>query len=183
VTEGGHIEDLLLWLLRHAKAVPDPPPGGTDHERQLAPRGRRDAAALGLRLAARDLGFGDAEQPQLLLSSTAARTTETADSVAAALGVPVDRRVRLYYGSPTDVVAEVRTVGDAVRSLMVVGHNPATHSLALELLSDDDGAGRAALSSFPTCAVALFRTGIAHWRDLAPGGATLEGFARPPYGK
>ena len=37
----------ILWLLRHAKAVTDPPPGGSDFDRVLAPRGRRDAAALG----------------------------------------------------------------------------------------------------------------------------------------
>ena len=30
-----------LWLLRHAKAVTDPPPGGSDFDRVLAPRGRR----------------------------------------------------------------------------------------------------------------------------------------------
>jgi len=64
---------------------------------------------------------------------------------------------------------------------MVVGHNPATHSLALELLEEDDCAGRAQLASFPTCAVALFRTGVTRWRDLASGGATLAGFSRPPY--
>ena len=37
----------MLWLLRHAKTVTDPPPGGADFDRVLTPRGRRDAAALG----------------------------------------------------------------------------------------------------------------------------------------
>lgn len=177
----GHAEDILLWLLRHGKAAADPPAGGTDHDRPLAPRGRRDAAALGLRIRSGDLGFGAGATPQLLLASTAARTTETAERVAAAIGVPVDRRGRLYYGTTTDVLAEVRTLEDEVRSVMVVGHNPATHSLALELLSEDDDAGRAALGAFPTCAVALFQAGVTRWRDLAQGTATLEGFARPPY--
>jgi phosphohistidine phosphatase len=181
MTTGGHERDLLLWLVRHAKAAPDPPPGGSDHERLLAPRGRRDATALGVRLHAGDLGFGDEDRPELVLASTAARTTETAERVAAGLGVAVDRRRRLYYGSPTDVLAEVRTLDEEVRSVMVVGHNPATHSLALELLAGDDLAGRAALASFPTCAIALFRTGVTRWRDLALGAATLVGFACPPY--
>lgn len=181
MTTGGHPQDLVLWLLRHAKAAPDPPAGGTDHERPLAPRGRRDAAALGLRLRAGDLGLGDAAVPTLVLTSTAARTTETADKVAAALSVPIVRRRRLYYGSPKDLLAEVRAVDDALRSVMVVGHNPAIHSLALELLTEDDHAGRAALASFPTCAVALFRAGVTRWRDLAYGEATLAGFTCPPY--
>ena len=181
MTTGGDSEELLLWLVRHAKAVPDPPAGGTDHERLLAPRGRRDAAALGLRLRAGDLGFGDAALPGLVLASSAARTTETAEKVAAALGVPLDRRRSLYYGSPADVLSELRMLGESVRSVMVVGHNPATHELALALLAGDDRAGRAALASFPTCAIALLRAGVTRWCDLASGAATLAGFARPPY--
>lgn len=180
MTTGGQTGELSVWLLRHAKAAPDPPSGGTDHERHLAPRGRRVSAALGLRLGAGDLGFGADARPGLIVASSAARTTETAERVASAIGVPVDRRRRLYYGTPTDVVDELRGLDEAIRSVMVVGHNPTTHSLALELLDEDD-AGRAALGAFPTCAVALFGTGVTRWRELSLGAATLVGFARPPY--
>ena len=47
-----------LWLLRHAKAVTDPPPGGSDFDRVLAPRGRRDATALGRLFAGPGVGLG-----------------------------------------------------------------------------------------------------------------------------
>ena len=47
-----------LWLLRHAKTVTDPPPGGTDFDRVLAPRGRRDATALGRLFAGSGDGLG-----------------------------------------------------------------------------------------------------------------------------
>ena len=30
-----------LWLLRHAKTVTDPPPGGSDFDRVLAPRDKK----------------------------------------------------------------------------------------------------------------------------------------------
>jgi len=178
---GDHSGGLFVWLLRHAKAVPDVPVGGSDHDRPLAPRGRRDAAALGLRLRSGDLGFGADATPDLVLASTAARTSATAQAVASALGLPVERRQRLYYGSPTDVLDELRTLEDGPRAVMVVGHNPATHTLALELLAGDDEAGRAALDAFPTCAVVLLDAGVARWRDLAYGTATLVGFSRPPY--
>ncbi|MGH8988744.1 MAG: SixA phosphatase family protein, partial [Acidimicrobiales bacterium] len=181
VTASGQPEELHLWLLRHAKAMPEPPSGGDDHERRLAPSGRRDAAALGLRLRAGDLVPGDAAGPELALASSAARTAETAGEVAAALGIAVDLRHRLYYGSPDDVLAELRTLDDGVRAVMVVGHNPATHELACELLAREDRSGRAQLRSFPTCAVARFATGVARWRDLSYGSAVLVGFARPPY--
>ena len=51
-----------LWLLRHAKAVTDPPPGGSDFDRVLAPRGRRDATALGRLFAGHGEGLGPALQ-------------------------------------------------------------------------------------------------------------------------
>ena len=49
-----------LWLLRHAKTVTDPPPGGDDFDRVLAPRGRRDAKALGRLFAGAGEGLGPA---------------------------------------------------------------------------------------------------------------------------
>ena len=69
-----------LWLLRHAKAVTDPPPGGSDFDRVLAPRGRRDAAALGHLFAGRGQGLGPALKgvplPGVALVSPAARTAD-----------------------------------------------------------------------------------------------------------
>lgn len=169
----------LLWLLRHAKAATDPPSGGTDHERPLAPRGRRDAAALGQRLGS--LGFSAGELPETVLCSTATRTTETAERVVAGLDAAVALSRRLYYGAPSDLLAEVQMVDDAVRSVMVVGHNPATHELAVAMLADEDTTGRQELETFPTCALAVFRLPEPRWQDIEEGTATLAGFFTPPY--
>lgn len=173
---GGDPGVLTLWLLRHAKAEQLPPPGGEDHDRPLAPRGRRDAAALGRVLPS--LGH---PLPTVVLASTARRTLQTAEAATARLGVPLDRRRRLYYASAQDVLAELATVGEGAPSVMVVGHNPATHLLALALLHDEDAAGRGALSSFPTCALAVLVAPAARWADFGAGSATLAGFYRPPY--
>ncbi len=83
-TPGGR----TLWLLRHAKTVTDPPPGGADFDRVLAPRGRRDATALGRLFAGSGEGLGPAlkraPRPQVALVSPAARTAATAELVLAA---------------------------------------------------------------------------------------------------
>ena len=169
-------DSLTLWLLRHAKAATDPPPGGTDHERPLAPRGRRDAAALGERLGT--LGH---PLPEAVLTSTATRTVQTAEAVTASLGVTLDRRGTLYYGStPEDVLAELRSVPEGVGSVMVVGHNPTTHELAIDLVGGDELA-RVTLRAFPTCALAVYRLATARWEEVGAGLATLVGFYRPPY--
>lgn len=167
-----------LWLMRHAKAA-DAVPGGSDHDRGLTPRGRRDAAALGVRLASLELG--GLALPGAVLCSTATRTTETAAGVAGGLGVDVDRRRSLYYADPEGVLDEIRTAADDVASLMVVGHNPATHVLAVGLLAEDDP-DRGRLDRFPTCALAVFHLTATRWRDVGRDTAALAGFFTPPYG-
>ena len=81
----------FLWVLRHAKAVADPPAGGADYDRPLTGRGRHDAVDLGTRLAAGDGVFGldGVALPQVILSSSAARTYQTAELVLENMGVPV----------------------------------------------------------------------------------------------
>lgn len=166
---------MILWILRHAKAVPDPPDGKTDHERPLAPRGRRDADALGKRLA--EPGFGPAELPELVLCSTATRTVKTAQRALASFDrpPPVDYRRALYGASTEDVLDELRGVGDEYGSVMVVGHNPTAHDLVVSL---DREAGPKA---FPTCALAVFRLPVDRWRDIARGRGTLLGLYTPPF--
>ena len=76
-----------LWLLRHGKAASAAPRGGSDRDRPLTGRGRRDAAALGARLSGGVLlpGVEELPAPQLVVSSSAVRTRQTADLVAHAL--------------------------------------------------------------------------------------------------
>jgi phosphohistidine phosphatase len=178
-----------LWLLRHAKAVADPPPGGEDFDRVLAPRGRRDAEALGRLIGpgGKGLGLGKVRLPQVVLSSPAARTAATAELVLAGTGAtavpecPDD----LYSAGPDDVLARVRAVSDDVASVMVVGHNPTAHALAVGLLVREDRHGRdlVARRGFPTCALGVYRLDVAGWADVQGQCATLLGLFVPPFGK
>lgn len=166
---------MILWILRHAKAVADPPAGKTDHERPLAPRGRRDADALGKRLA--EPGFGPDELPDLVLCSTATRTVKTAQRALASLDhpPPVEYRRSLYGASTDEVLEELRGVEEGFGSVMVVGHNPTAHDLVVSL---DREAGP---KSFPTCAVAVFRFPVDRWSDVDRGSGALLGLYTPPF--
>jgi phosphohistidine phosphatase len=175
-----------LWVLRHAKTVTDPPKGKTDHERPLAPRGRRDADALAQRLGEGGdlLGLASVESPALVLCSTATRTRQTAERVLGAMAdpPPVDYRRSIYAASPEEVLREIGTVDDDVRSLMVVGHNPTFHILAAELARPTDRrARRFAEVGFPTTGLAIYRLPAKRWRDAALGTGTLLGLFYPPY--
>jgi len=158
-----------LWLLRHAKTVTDPPPGGTDFDRVLAPRGRRDATALAALFGTdgRGLGhsLGDAPLPELALVSPAARTVATAEMALAELEVRPEQRMvpDLYGAEPEDVVALLQTLSDAVTSVMVVGHDLATKR------------------GFPTCSLGVYVFAVDRWAVVKTRSATLAGLIIPPF--
>ena len=180
-----------VWLLRHGKAASDAPWGGSDRERPLTGRGRRDAAALGKRLADEDpvLGLEGVPPPQLVLCSAAVRTKQTADLIVKATGnrLPIDSFSSLY-GADADLVLQyLREIDEGVTSALVVGHNPTMYQLVWELLADrgeEDPAGdRAVLEAhgFPTCALAVLVLEVRAWEDVAPGCGRLAGLFKPPY--
>jgi phosphohistidine phosphatase len=178
-----------LWLLRHAKTVTQPPPGGSDFDRVLAPRGRRDARALGRLFAGEGQGLGPGlkgvPRPQVALVSPAARTRATAELVLAGMEDPPQRRFdeELYGADPEEVLAFVRTVPDDVGAVMVVGHNPTAQSLSQGLLSarDKKGLSAALRHGFPTCALGVYSFRVDHWADVAAGKAKLLALLGPPY--
>jgi phosphohistidine phosphatase len=173
-------EGRALWLLRHAKAVVDPPAGGGDHERPLSAKGRRDADALGRRLGDDADRFGLGAFPELVLCSTATRTRQTAERVLADLRrpPPVEYRRAIYEASPGDVVEQLHALDDAVGSVMVVGHNPTIEVLA-STLERTPKRGRPP-RALPTCALAVFQFDVA-WADVALGSARGVELFVPPF--
>ena len=155
-----------LLLLRHAKSSWDDPTLA-DHDRPLAARGRKAARLIGARLRT------DQTPVSLVLCSSAQRARETLDLVAPPGEIEIDDA--LYGASADDLLERVRQIAEDVDAVMLVGHNPAMHDLAVGLISD---AGEHAVGKFPTGALAtLAFTGS--WRSLAPGRAELVAFLKP----
>jgi phosphohistidine phosphatase len=166
--------DHRLLLLRHAKSSWDRLELA-DHDRPLAPRGRRAAAALGEHL--RQLPA----PPQLVLCSSAARTVETLQRIRFAL--PRDTKVEieegLYGADAGELLARVRRLPSNVARAMLIGHNPGIGDLALALAGHGDRTARASMAAkFPTGAVALLAIAEA-WPAVRPGVATLEQYWTP----
>jgi phosphohistidine phosphatase len=175
-----------LWILRHAKAAPEATWGGRDRDRPLTGRGRRDATALGRRLADEEppLGLTGLAAPALALCSAALRTVETAELVLGAGDdrVPLDAYASLYQAGPETVLTIVREVDEHAPSALVVGHNPTVYLVAWELLADGS-ADRDDLedAGFPTCGLAVLALSVDAWEDVAPGCGALVGLFAPPY--
>jgi phosphohistidine phosphatase len=166
-----------LILLRHAKSAwPD---GVADHERPLAPRGRRDAPAAGRWLRA------SGHVPDLVLCSTARRTRETWELAQEGLGASpaVTYVAQVYHATSAELLSLARQAAPETGTLLIVGHDPSVQRLTLEL-ADRQRSGEEAMAldrlaaKFPTAAIAVLAFAGA-WPDLAPGQARLAGFVRP----
>ena len=158
----------VLHLLRHAKSSWDDS-SLADHERPLAPRGLKASQRIAEHL--REAGIA----PELVLCSSALRTRQTLAALLPVLDGDVEIRLEdgLYGADVGEVLARVREVDEAVSSVLVIGHNPTLHELALLLSGRGD-----VLDRFPTGALASL--GVpAGWAELGESDARLEGFVVP----
>jgi phosphohistidine phosphatase len=161
-----------LYLLRHAKSSWGDPKLD-DHERPLAPRGKK-----GMKPMARFLRR-HAVHPSLVLCSSAKRARQTLERVLPSLGDGVTLEIDdgLYTFDAEVLLARLKRVPAAFHSVMVVGHNPAMQELALLLASSGEGLDRLGMK-FPTGAFAELDIPVA-WSRLRPGTAELLAFVRP----
>lgn len=168
-----------LMLLRHAKTEHNAP-SGRDRDRRLDERGHRDAAELGGWIGQHP------PFPDLVLVSPAVRakqTWELAWEMMKDRAPPplVEFPPELYAADPMQLLLSIRAACAAdPRQLMLVGHNPGMHELALALTGSGDAAARQALAdNLPTSGLALFEFAIKDWNDVAFRGGRLSAFVSP----
>lgn len=157
-----------LIVLRHAKA--EHAAGLADVERALTDKGRAQASAVGMLLAREGL------VPDYVICSAAKRTRQTWRLVAEALPtVPeVDVNTALYTADLDTVLERVSLVDPAVRTLLVVGHNPTMAQLAAAF-GDDTG-----YAHFPPASAAVIDLEV-DWLYAAPGTGTARTLERPSF--
>lgn len=161
-------------LLRHAKS--NWPAGVADRERPLAARGREAAPAMGRYLAEELL------LPDLVLISPARRTVETWELVRPMLPErpPSHVEPRIYEAAPDALLRVAQEAEPAVRTLLMVGHNPGFEEIAARLAGHGDRYAAARMAQkYPTCGLAVLDFSIEDWRDLAARGGRLERFVTP----
>ncbi len=158
-----------LILIRHAKAVPAEKTSVTDFDRNLTPRGRRDAEQVGqwLRNAVPAL--------ERIIASPSNRTRQTAELIASAWGSnqPVIEYNRALYLPTCDELLEVIWALDpAVNTVALVGHNPSISELLEELTGITH-------QPMPTCAVAVLAPETDSWIQLQHARCRLEHYRTP----
>ena len=154
-----------IYLLRHAKSSWEDV-GLADHDRPLAPRGRRAAKAIGRYLQDSSI------EPEFVLCSSARRAQETLERTGLAGRVEPE----LYGASADELLARLRHISPELRSVMLIGHNPGMQQLALLLARPGPEVDELAVK-FPTAALATLA--ISSWDSLGRGSAELTDFIRP----
>lgn len=168
-----------LMLLRHAKTEADAP-SGRDQDRRLDKRGCRDATEIG-RWIGQHPPF-----PDLVLVSDAIRAHQTWEIAWEAMKAltpepQIELMSELYGADPTQLLQIIHRASTTnPKVLMLIGHNPGMHELALTLADSDDSADHKALTdNLPTAGLAVFDFAINDWADVAFRRGRLVLFVTP----
>jgi phosphohistidine phosphatase len=163
-----------LLLLRHAKTE-RPEPGERDRDRRLTKRGREDAPLIGAYMARHGL------VPDLALVSPATRAEETWALVARALPTApkVVEEEGIYNAGRDKLIGIIRKARDA-HVLLVVGHNPGLHELAVSLIASGDVEARERVNEkLPTSGLVVIDHAFDDWSRLHPNAGRIERFVSP----
>ena len=163
-----------LILMRHAKTEPWTE-GIDDFARALTPVGHEAAETMAKAL--KDEGWS----PEKTVLSTARRTRETWGHLSAVFGTcDMVLEDDLYLAGERGI-ADIITDNDGASTLMIIGHNPGLHDLAISLLraagSADHQASIRISSKLPTGGVVMFEAD--EDGAFVPAHFKLQNFMKP----
>ncbi|WP_151702543.1 SixA phosphatase family protein [Nitrincola alkalilacustris] len=145
-----------LTLVRHAKSSWKHP-DLSDFERPLSTRGKRDLSGLAKRLSEQQ------PSPDLLLHSSALRTTATAERIIQTLDLADEQCLavpEMYESCYETLLNLIQSQADHFRHIMLVGHNPGLMDLGNYLTGEN-------ISHFPTSGVQFIQISVLEWREVA----------------
>jgi phosphohistidine phosphatase len=163
-----------LMLLRHAKTE-RAQPGERDRDRKLTKRGRNDAPVIGAYMTRHGL------VPDLALVSPATRAQETwmllADCFAK---TPKAVSEECIYNADPQRLMGLLAETEGAKSLVLVGHNPGLHDLAVQLIASGDVEARERIAEgLPTSGLVIIDLAFDDWSQLHPHSGRLERFISP----
>jgi phosphohistidine phosphatase len=166
---------LRIFLVRHAHAA-WALPGVRDFDRPLDDRGREEAARLAATMSV------NAFEPDMVYCSNARRCLETLGILQARSSVKlrIEHSDALYASSHDAYLDLIESKHDkAIRSIMIIGHNPMLEDTAQVLLQNDPATFETALGSgFPTAGLLILDCDT-RGSSAIKGGARFVGLLSP----
>ena len=144
-----------LLLMRHGKSSWKDTKKDEDKHRPLTKKGEKDAHKMSELLEEKGIF------PQVILTSTAMRTRETANVFLARCHgeitfIALDA---LYMAEPPAIIDALKTVPDQAEKVMLIGHNPGLETL-LQVLTGE-------VESLPTASAAYLELPIDSWSGIS----------------
>ncbi|WP_192351034.1 histidine phosphatase family protein [Algoriphagus sp. Y33] len=150
-----------IILVRHGKSAWNNS-NLSDHDRPLAVRGLNDVPKIGSRLREKEIF------PDLILSSTATRASQTAEILAKVLAVPKSNVVydtNLYHASYSVLLKCIQKQDDSHELIFLVGHNPGMNDFIAYFGGN--------LDNLPTSGQYGLLLHTDHWKNLRPENSTF----------
>lgn len=139
----------------------------SDFERPLNSRGLQTAPFMGGQI------YKNGLIPDLIVSSPAKRTKQTAVLVRGSAGVEskIQYEDKIYEASPTTLLYITSEFADKYESVLLVGHNPGIEGFIRILTSE--------IHQMPTGAIASISLNIEKWSDISINCGQIELLMRP----
>ena len=153
----------FLILVRHAKSR-ESEPGQKDLDRELTESGYQQASRLGRYLYLKDL------IPEKIFTSHAKRALDTAQLIGEQLKldpVQIERNEELYEASVRTLLSQIHGLDPLLKSVIIIGHNPAITHLCEHLSKDEIG-------NLPSGSMAFLSFVNLNWDELDKGTGFLE---------
>ncbi|MCK9451655.1 MAG: histidine phosphatase family protein [Bacteroidales bacterium] len=158
-----------LYILRHAKSSWASVEQLPDHERPLLEEGKKRTRKLINYLLQNEI------KPELIVSSTAKRASETAGYIASALAVDhaqIKLVPSLYNAGSEHIFNQFIDLDDSMNSLMIVGHNPSLTNFVNHWLKPQ-------IDWLPTSGLVGIEFDTAHWEELPKANAKVKFMVYP----
>lgn len=152
-----------LILIRHAKSR-QAEPGSKDIDRELTDSGYQQASRIGRYLYLKEL------IPDKLLTSHARRALATASLVADQLKMEpsqIEENEELYEASVRTLLKQIHDLDDDLKSVIIIGHNPAITHLCEHLSKEEIG-------SLPSGSMVHLSLNNLSWQEVDKGTASVE---------
>jgi phosphohistidine phosphatase len=164
-----------LYLLRHAKSSWQDK-ALADFDRPLNKRGLQARVDIAQYMERMDYF------PEVILCSTAKRAVMTLETVRQAAGsaCEVIMDEGLYLADPKALAHRVSEMQPKYRSMMMIGHNPGMHMLALALTAPSEAQAFSMLQlKYPTAALCVLQSAQETWKPVVPNSYRLADFVLP----
>ena len=146
-----------LILIRHAKSS-WANPAQSDFDRPLNDRGKLEAPEMGHLLKKLNI------KPDVIISSTAKRTRQTAKRIADEVDYDTDDikwEEKLYHCIPSVFEEVIYSIGDKIKTACIIAHNPGITDFVNQLSPDFS------IDNMPTCGMVGVELNTDHWSNFS----------------